>query len=238
MNDLEPYVCIFEDCKDAHRLFRDQPAWLLHMQTHMRNWTCTAAGHKVCIFETEQSFEDHMRSDHATGFKESQLPWYKKRSERPSAIVFTSCPLCGYEPPEERINSLMSINRSDHNLKYEHGKVISEDIAKHIALHLQALSVKALPWQENVEEEAQSETSVSKHANEGHKSDDDRSSILLVDDDISLEFVDDPERNQATISKVEDCEEVSSDENVERATYEEEWTFIPRPEYYGHDRDP
>ncbi|PMD20214.1 hypothetical protein NA56DRAFT_574238, partial [Hyaloscypha hepaticicola] len=99
LNDLEPYVCLFEDCNDAHRLFRDRAAWLSHMQeTHTKQWTCTAAGHKPCVFETEQDFEHHMRVDHAASFKESQLPWYKKRSQGPAASTFSACPLCGYEP--------------------------------------------------------------------------------------------------------------------------------------------
>jgi hypothetical protein len=208
-------------------------------ETHTKQWTCTAAGHKVCIFETEQGFEDHMRSDHAGGFKETQLPWYKKRSQGPSASTFTACPLCGYEPTEEKVMTLAAAKGSDHNQKYERGKVISEDVARHLALHLQALSMKALPWQEDVEEEAPSEKTASKHANEGHESDDDRSSLLLIDNNTSLQFDDNPQVIQAIGAETEDCGVTDSDDILKPyETYEEEWGFIRRPEYYGHDRDP
>jgi hypothetical protein len=239
LNDLEPYVCVFEECNDAHRLFRDRAAWLSHMQeTHTKQWTCTAAGHRLCIFETEQGFEDHMRFDHAAGFKESQMPWYKKRSQGPAASTFTACPLCGYETAEERINTLINAKGSDSKQNYERRKVISEDIAKHVALHLQAISMKALPWQENVEEEP-SEKAGSKHADEGHESDDDRSSLLLVDSNEFLQFEDDPQVIQGSGWELEDGGLTDSDVNKKLyETYEEEWGFIRRPDYYGHDRDP
>lgn len=235
-NDLEPYVCVFEDCNDAHRLFRDQAAWRSHMQeTHTKQWTCTAAGHRLCVFETEQAFEDHMRFDHAAGFKESQLPWYKKRSQGPAASTFNACPLCGYEPAEEKINTLINAKGSDSKQKYQRSKVISEDIVKHLALHLQAISMKALPWQENVEGEA-SEKAASKHADEGHESGDDRSSILFVDTDASLQFEDEPQR---TGWENEECVIDESDATLKPyQSHEEEWGFIGRPDYYGHDRDP
>ena len=242
LNDLEPYVCVFEDCNDAHRLFRDRAAWLSHMkESHTKQWTCTAAGHKLCIFETEQDFEDHMRSDHAAGFKESQLPWLKKRSQGPAASTFASCPLCGYEPAEEKINALINAKGSDSKQKYERRKIVSENVVSHIALHLQAISLKALPWQENVEEEP-SEKSASKHADEGHESDDDRSSLLFVDTGESLQFEDDPQVIQETGWEPEDCGVTNSDVILKTLkayeTYEEEWGFIRRPDYYGHDRDP
>jgi hypothetical protein len=239
LNDLEPYVCVFEDCNDAHRLFRDRTVWLSHMQeTHTKQWTCTAAGHKLRIFETEQGFEDHMRFDHEGGFKESQLPWYKKRSQGPSVSTFSACPLCGYEPAKEKIMALTAAKVSDSNQKYERDKAISEDISRHVALHLHAISVKALPWQENVEE-APSEKSASKDADEGHESDDDRSSILLVDTNTSLQFEDNPQVTQDMVLEPEGYGVTESDDISKLYdSYEDEWGFIRRPEYYGHDRDP
>jgi hypothetical protein len=242
LNDLEPYVCVFEDCNDAHRLFRDRAAWLSHMQeTHTKQWTCTAAGHKLCVFETEQGFEDHMRVDHAAGFKESQLPWYKKRSQGPAASTFSACPLCGYEPTKEKINTLTNAKGSDNKQEYERSKIISEDIVKHLAGHLQEISMRALPWQENVEEEL-SEKGASKHADEGHESGDDRSSLLDIDTDASLQFDDEPQAVQETGWEYDDPAAAGRGFILmPYATYEsykEEWGFIRQSEYYGHDRDP
>lgn len=242
MNDLEPYVCVFEDCDDAHRLFRDRAAWLSHMQeTHTKQWTCIAAGHKLCVFETEKGFEDHIRIAHATGFKESQLHWYKKRSQGPAASTFSVCPLCGYEPAEEKINTLINSKGSDNKQKYERSRIISEDIVKHLAGHLQAISLKALPWQENLEEEP-SEKAASKHAEEGHESNDDRSSILVFDIDVTLQFDDDPGAFHGTEWPYEDPGAVNSGVILmpfaTEESYRQEWGFIRQPDYYGHDRDP
>jgi len=240
LNDLEPYVCVFEGCKDPQRLFRDRSAWLLHQQeAHTRQWTCTAASHIISIFETEQDFENHMRYDHAAGFKESQLPWYKSRSQGPSATTFTVCPLCGYEPADDRILSLTTAKISDHNYKYKRAAVVSEDISKHLAAHLQILSLKALPWQDDVEEAALSEKEASKHAEEGHGSDYTRSSLLLIDSDTSLKFEDDLEAIKTIEWEIDRDGNSESDGSLEfYETYENEWGFVPRPEYYGHDRDP
>ncbi|KAK0122810.1 hypothetical protein ONS96_009843 [Cadophora gregata f. sp. sojae] len=220
LNDLEPYVCVFEDCSDAHRLFWDRAAWLSHMQdTHTRQWTCRAPGHKVIIFETEDGFEDHIRLDHANGFKESQLPWYKKRSQ----------------------DSLLNNTGSHSSQKQNRSKIVSEDVGKHLARHLQAISMKALPWQEDVEEES-SEKEASKHADEGHKSNDDLESHLAGDlitlavhndesdavHDIAWQFVDPAAADCGIILKP--CATYES--------YQAEWGFMPQAEYYGHDRDP
>ncbi|MCJ1307424.1 hypothetical protein MMC25_001070 [Agyrium rufum] len=242
LNDLEPYVCVFENCNDSHRLFRDRVAWLSHMQeTHTKQWTCTAAGHKVCVFENEQDFEDHMRISHAAGFKESQLPWYKKRSQGPAASTFTACPLCGYEPAEEKINALNNVRGSKDKQKCQRSNIISEDIVKHLAGHLQAISMKALPWQEIVEEQA-SEKGASKLADEGHESDDGRSSCFSADTDASPQLDDGPQHTQGTAWQYDDPggtdSGVALGPHTTYETYKEEWGFIPQSEYYGHDRDP
>jgi hypothetical protein len=209
-------------------------------ESHTKQWTCAAAGHKLCVFETEQDFEHHMRVDHATSFKESQMPWYKKRSQGPAASTFSACPLCGYEPTEEKVNTFTNAKGSDNKQKYEQSKRISEEIVKHLAGHLQAISMKALPWQENVDEEL-SEQGASKEADEGHESDDSRSSFLSADTATSLEFDDNPQIFQTEWQ----CDDPGATESGGAlrlsATYEiykEEWGFIRQCEYYGHDRDP
>ncbi|KAH7380831.1 hypothetical protein BKA64DRAFT_630742 [Cadophora sp. MPI-SDFR-AT-0126] len=242
LDDLEPYICVFEDCSDAHRLFRDRAAWLSHMQeTHTRQWTCRAAGHKLLIFETEQGFEDHMRLDHANGFKESQLPWYKKRSQGPATSLFSECPLCGYEPAEEQVNSLINATGSDNRQKNERSKIISDDISRHLAGHLQAISMKALPWQEDVDEEL-SEKGASKHADEGHKSNDDLASQLAIELTTLNIFEDDS--NAVQDIEWQFVDPAAADHGIafkSWATYEsyqDEWGFLPQSDYYGHDRDP
>lgn len=233
-------MCVFEGCNDWQTLFQDRATWLSHMrETHTKQWTCTAGGHKLCIFETEQEFENHMRADHAAGFKESQLSWYKKRSQGPAASTFSVCPLCGYVPTEDKINTIINARGSNNKQKYDRTKAISEDIVKHLAGHLQAISLKALPWQDNVEEEP-SERGASKHVVESRESEDGRSFVFYDHTNESLQFDDSPEFVSTTEWEHEDpgAAGLILRPNANNNSYNEEWGFIPRSEYYGHDRDP
>lgn len=234
-------MCVFEECNDSQTLFQDRAAWLSHMrETHTKQWTCTAGGHKLCTFENEQDFENHMRSAHAAGFKESQLSWYKKRSQGPAASTFSVCPLCGYEPAEEKINTFINARGSNNKQQYDRSKAISEDIVKHLAGHLQAISLKALPWQDNVDEEL-SDKGASKHVVEGHESEDDRS-FLSNRTEGSLRFDDSPELASITEWQDDDPETtgigIAVEPDTEKTNSREEWGFIRQQEYYGHDRDP
>ncbi|XMA19839.1 hypothetical protein WAI453_012630 [Rhynchosporium graminicola] len=242
LNDLEPYVCVFQDCSDPNRLFRGRATWLSHMQeTHTKQWTCRAASHRLVVFDTEIGFENHMRFDHAKGFKESQLPWYKKRSQGSAANLFTECPLCGYGPPVERINTLINSDESGNKQKQDQSRIVSEDVVEHLAGHLHMISIKALPWRENVEEEL-SEKAASKKASEGHESNDDRASQLATDLNILLVFDDDPQAVQDV--EWQHIDPAAADHGViwkSCNTYEmytNEWGFIQNSQYYGHDRDP
>ena len=101
MNDLEPYVCLSEECAEPYRLFRDRASWLSHMKKeHTIQWTCAAPGHNPCFMSTEKAFEDHMRSAHSGAFTEAQLPWLEKRSRGPASAIFTFCFLCEHVPSE------------------------------------------------------------------------------------------------------------------------------------------
>ncbi|KAL3426806.1 tetratricopeptide repeat domain-containing protein [Phlyctema vagabunda] len=100
------------------------------------------------------------------------------------------------------------------------------------------MSTKALPWQENVEEEL-SEKAGSQYADEGHASEDDRSSFLLIKTDSSLQFNDEPE-DIDSLRQAGDDSGLTSHGSFSNPSdlYNDEWGFIRRPQYYGHDRDP
>ncbi|CZT10392.1 uncharacterized protein RAG0_14884 [Rhynchosporium agropyri] len=169
------------------------------------------------------------------------LPWYKKRSQGSAANLFTECPLCGYGPPVERINTLINSDESGNKQKQDHSRIVSEDIVEHLAGHLHMISIKALPWRENVEEEL-SEKAASKKASEGHESNDDRASQLATDLNILLVFDDDPQAVQDV--EWQHIDPAAADHGViwkscnTYETYTNEWGFIQNSQYYGHDRDP
>lgn len=235
MNDLEPYVCLFEECAEPHTLFRDRAAWLSHMQKeHTMQWYCNAPGHDPCIMSTRKDFEDHMRSAHSGAFTEPQLPWLEKRSRGPASTLFTSCLLCGDVPSEGDLRKECMLRGENFERHHDRGRLLSESLAKHTATHLELVSLISLPWQDNVTEGALSERSESAKAEQSTRKDDSEESELSFDDnDYNVA------RLQASRAWSDETKEYGYiNYSIPNLTFEQEWSFIELPRYFGHDRDP
>lgn len=136
--DLEPYVCLFEDCKQGKRTFQSRHKWLQHQADyHWKLWTCCFG----CSleFQSEQALESHLIEYHQ---KETvgQLKRILQDCARLKNTSFqTTCPLCL-------------------------GMMLSEEkCMKHLARHLRELSLFALPSYptEDVEENDREEDNMS-----------------------------------------------------------------------------
>lgn len=236
LDDLEPYTCVFEKCAEPDNLFRDQRSWVLHMQkAHTSRWVCTSTVHHPCTFEHEQEYEQHMWTAHKGTFTASQLRLLTKRSKLASAM-FEQCPLCGYQPLQNEIQHRIS-SADPAMARQEDARLVSDRIAKHLASHLEALSVKSLPWHDMFEDPKKESTISrdSRHVEEGTRLDGSEFSVVGGDEMSHLsvaevEILQDNVRSSDTDNaKIADLPNVS---------YEEEWGFIPRSVYHGHDRDP
>ena len=95
--DLRPYVCTYEGCLNAEKLYVTRHDWMYHEgQLHQRIWTC--GNHCNRKFSTPQLLKDHMLDCHLGTFAESQLPILIDMCERPAdPDERASCPLCGVE---------------------------------------------------------------------------------------------------------------------------------------------
>jgi hypothetical protein len=235
MNDLEPYVCLSEECAEPYHLFRDRSNWLSHMQkVHTIQWSCTAPGHSPCVMSTGKGFEDHMRSVHSGTFTESQLPWLEKRSRGQASTIFTFCLLCEHVPSEGDLQKESVLRGLNLERDYDRRRLLSECLAKHIATHLDSVSLISLPWQDNDAEGALTEKSASGEAEQGtRKSDNEESELSFDDNDDNFA------RLHASRAWSDEIKEygytVHPDPNP---TFEKEWSFIELPRYFGHDRDP
>ncbi|KIX10281.1 uncharacterized protein Z518_01363 [Rhinocladiella mackenziei CBS 650.93] len=240
MRDLEPYACVFEKCPDHNLFFRDRSSWIAHMRnTHTTRWVCTSGPHSPCQFRTDQEYEDHMWEAHAGTFTKSQLPLLKKRSRIPSSTTFRACPLCRWRPSEDELRSHLSNLTQDEPPSFDIDKMASERITKHLASHLELLSVRALPWPESPGDESD-ESVESKHAQEGtDQTEDDSSAIYraqLVSSSQTSQIHDD--EHGSDDSSIVIVDEDSEKNSSTAESYAETWDFIPHPAYYGHDRDP
>lgn len=236
MQDLEPYSCVFENCSDHKLLFRDRSEWISHMRnSHTMRWVCASPVHdSSSYFHTEQEYENHMRALHGGTFTESQLQRLKNRSKVPMAATFTECPLCGWKPSKDELKRHILTLGWDELPPEEVEKISSDRIIKHLAGHLESLSIKALPWQD-LPADTKDESVESKHAEEGTDQSEEHSSA--VHRSMShLSFLELEESEETLAEMLADTKH--DDHFLPAGSYDSDWGFIPREDYYGHDRDP
>ncbi|KAL4975560.1 hypothetical protein BDW66DRAFT_137161 [Aspergillus desertorum] len=116
--DLDPYVCLFDDCDSPTELYNHSEDWLNHMRQHSLRWRCTARSHGVLVFDNRGAYEEHMSSKHKS--TKSQLKILAERSSRSTGPLFQSCPLCGESS--------------------------GTGLEEHVASHLRYLALKSLPF--------------------------------------------------------------------------------------------
>jgi hypothetical protein len=132
-NDLDAYVCLFEECDTPEELYNHSNQWLRHLRGHTLRWCCSSKSHGRLFFITRDDYMDHMRNLHKGAFTEAQLRVLAERNARTAGPVFESCPLCGVEEVKGRL----------------------ED---HIVGHLRFLALKSLPpYQDEGSEGSRSE---------------------------------------------------------------------------------
>lgn len=145
IQDLDPFVCLVEDCSKSNELFNSEKDWIEHIRLeHRLQWRCAARSHRKDprVFSTRQDFESHMLQDHAGSFPESQLSLLAENSARPVGPIFDSCPLCD-PAAEQELEPGNGIGRSP--------------LDRHILNHLVFLALRSLPWEENGDEAASSD---------------------------------------------------------------------------------
>jgi tetratricopeptide (TPR) repeat protein len=93
-------------------------------------WLCASAAHTtVQVFSTEEDFKAHLMTERGHTLSELQLSKIARRSMRPAFRIFDDCPLCDF------VQSPSDISERE-----------AQDILqRHIAEHLQALSLLSLP---------------------------------------------------------------------------------------------
>lgn len=121
-NDLDPYVCLFESCDQPEELYSHSDQWLKHMNDHAWIWRCTS--HRDVLLSTRDEYISHMREAHNTTLTDTQLRVMADRSGRRRGTLFKSCPLCGLDGLDDRLND-------------------------HIVGHLRSLALKSLPAYED-----------------------------------------------------------------------------------------
>lgn len=152
LNDIDPYVCLFEACDKLENCFSTVDDWLSHIQwQHTLVFSCQSTGHKSELFNSGADLELHMHQQHSHEFSESQLPFLIHKSLRPSPDTFGAfararesigaskdskslCPLCLFTADEPN----MPPNSTSGEKKLK-------NIIDHIASHMESIALLSLP---------------------------------------------------------------------------------------------
>ncbi|KAF6827137.1 serine/threonine protein phosphatase [Colletotrichum musicola] len=125
-NDLDPYICLFEDCELTDILFAHADEWTSHLDQHCKLWRCNSHPEKA-EFAAREDYMAHMRQDHHNTLSDSQLRALANSKRRTKSKIFPSCPLCGKEEGD-----------------------LKNSLETHIAGHLRYLAIKSLPSYEEM----------------------------------------------------------------------------------------
>lgn len=152
LNDIDPYVCLFEACDKPENCFKTVDDWLSHIQwQHTLVFSCQSTGHESELFSSSADLELHMHQQHWREFSESQLPFLVHKSVRPSPDTFGAfararesigaskdstslCPLC-----------LFSADEPDMPPNSISGEKKFKNIMNHIASHMESIALLSLP---------------------------------------------------------------------------------------------
>ncbi|SPN99565.1 uncharacterized protein DNG_02417 [Cephalotrichum gorgonifer] len=120
-NDLDPYVCLFEDCDKPDELYTHSEGWLSHLHQHGQHWLCSSH-RQLGRLRTREEYIQHLRETHGANLSDAQLHALASRSARKTVNLFPSCPLCGQDETN-----------------------VEGRLEDHITGHLRSLALKSLP---------------------------------------------------------------------------------------------
>ncbi|PYI27721.1 hypothetical protein BP00DRAFT_450050 [Aspergillus indologenus CBS 114.80] len=134
-DDLEPYICLFEDCTSPRELFSSVEHWLAHMKAHpapSTEWICSMrhASSTQTVMKSAEAFVDHVRDLHPGRFTDMRIKKLQLHAARPGPM-FSSCSFCDWSEPPDTENPKVP------------GRPTS--LEEHIADHLFDLALLSLP---------------------------------------------------------------------------------------------
>lgn len=214
LNDIEPYVCLFDGCAEGGTLFRHKHSWLVHLQSHQLYWVCTHQSHEPSTFGSEGEFGEHLQQNHSGTFTKAQIPLLKQRGQRRPYCPLKFCPFC-FDPAFSGLSESSNV----------HGSPAVDGLLNHVQGHLQGIAAMSLPWLDDVDEASSGRSST--NAAPGWSSEMDALDVALDFQDIGMDSRPGDETYDVEPS-------LSTQEN----SHSQEWTFLSYRAYSGHERDP
>jgi O-acetyl-ADP-ribose deacetylase (regulator of RNase III)/tetratricopeptide (TPR) repeat protein len=132
LQDLQPYLCTYQDCESSEQIFRSRREWSDHEASHRKAWRCPE--HPNAVYRSKSGLEGHLRHKHPDSFPEAQLDSIINVGETSTVDTREKCPICFVEVDTE----------GGFNLQ------------NHVANHLERLASFALPRNVNDDEDGAS----------------------------------------------------------------------------------
>lgn len=154
-NDIEPYVCLSEDCISPMLFFVHMKDWISHMvafhsdkwyrKIHMSTWYCDVGHEAELQFNDHESFVRHMKdpANHKDRDPPTDLQLDTLSRNRQRILVRDEeycCPICECVP-----NSLEPVIASSEPDQ------IRRFLYEHIAVHIKDLAFKPIPTLDEAE---------------------------------------------------------------------------------------
>ncbi|CAM1505662.1 Fc.00g112990.m01.CDS01 [Cosmosporella sp. VM-42] len=225
--DVQPYVCLSEDCARPPLFFVHMGGWLEHMRNmhsaewtrriHMTTWYCDS-GHDLKQFEDLEGFQSHMRDlvehpQQAQPPTDVQLAALSRRKQQLILRDEYVCPLCDCVPGK--------IEPVIRDASAEELRLLLE---KHIAAHIKSLALLSLPA---LDDNSPSIDEISNPENEpapkdrsqgGRRNlpsglDSDIEKVSLSFDDLGLEQIDLREEQQVSVDALDNPMELTEDDH-------------------------
>ncbi|KAL6696784.1 hypothetical protein J3F84DRAFT_308048 [Trichoderma pleuroticola] len=92
--DLQPYICLFDNCLSPNQLYQRRKDWVAHMkQEHWISWSCSFG----CSgsFDSQEPFKAHLTTVHGQSFESIDLQAVANLCRFPNdSNVVSMCPFC------------------------------------------------------------------------------------------------------------------------------------------------
>lgn len=133
--DLQPYICLYEECFSPPRMFTSVEEWIKHTnEHHSTQWVCILHqdnNQELPSFNDQEQLKLHLTSCHGKSLSASQMRTLIRLGTKPGiASILQSCPFC--EDCSEQSGT--------------------RQIQEHIANHLLDLALMSLPWRDDMVE--------------------------------------------------------------------------------------
>ncbi|KAG5790883.1 hypothetical protein H9Q69_010049 [Fusarium xylarioides] len=152
---IEPYPCLYPQCAKALESFVHREDWVEHMETmhskdwlrrvHTRTWYCDIGHGSTLHFELESQWREHMLQPHPQYLRVPNpfnLDAYAVRQQKDVLRDEFVCPLCEQIPEDTK----QMLEQCHDDSTQAHNSVLN-----HVAGHLRALSILAVPSRAEVE---------------------------------------------------------------------------------------